>query len=404
MRNLKKELDGMKAKAARDKANFKRELEAAKADVRTAETKFEAERVAYKSAKAKIKTVKFEAATEKDVMWTRLKREVDDANSEAKATEARLKREVDDAKAEAVGLNRKLESMTEAVATAKAQLKEATSDLPLQWFCRVDEVETRFPLDVNSALSAGYNADEPSKSKSVSWSACRDGQQFSYVVDWVAFEQVNTKTGARRPISFRHRARANDALDDVAFDTVPETLRDGTIRYSIDVARLSKVDTMDMREVNFALGHLRRLKPDLTCHRVDVYFSPNVKAAFEATKREFKARGLGTTSHWVFHGTDPRNIEPIMCDGFKVGGVDEGIKVAHGSSYGYGVYTAAGPAVPLTYSGGHTIILAAALEGSQSRGKTPACDSWAPQEDWVIFNRGGQLHPKYVIHTTGASV
>ena len=41
---------------------------------------------------------------------------------------------------------------------------------------------------------------------------------------------------------------------------------------------------------------------------------------------------------WVYHGTNDENIQKIMSGGFKVGGVDIGIKVHNGSSYGLGKY------------------------------------------------------------------
>ena len=41
---------------------------------------------------------------------------------------------------------------------------------------------------------------------------------------------------------------------------------------------------------------------------------------------------------WVYHGTNDENIQKIMSGGFKVGGIDIGIKVHNGSSYGLGKY------------------------------------------------------------------
>jgi len=43
----------------------------------------------------------------------------------------------------------------------------------------------------------------------------------------------------------------------------------------------------------------------------------------------------------VYHGTSDENIVPICRDGFRIGGVN--IAVAHGKSYGIGVYTTKQP-------------------------------------------------------------
>ena len=44
------------------------------------------------------------------------------------------------------------------------------------------------------------------------------------------------------------------------------------------------------------------------------------------------------------------------------------------------------------------MILAVAVEGAQTRAQAPGSDSWAPNGDWVVFQDGAQLLPKYVLH------
>ena len=85
----------------------------------------------------------------------------------------------------------------------------------------------------------------------------------------------------------------------------------------------------------------------------------------------------------------------------KVGGVDKGVGVANGNVYGNGVYSATGPSTPMGYSKtSNTIILAKALIGNQIKATQPTtdCDSWIPQADWMIFKKGDQLLPTYVVH------
>ena len=139
------------------------------------------------------------------------------------------------------------------------------------------------------------------------------------------------------------------------------------------------------------VGHARQVR------QVDVYESPLVEEAWRSKRREIEAREGPQSLIWVFHGTALTQAAHIMSEGFKVGGRDIG--VANGSVHGVGVYTATGPGTPLMrYGHGTTVILAVAIEGSQTRAETPNCDSWTPLGDWIVFRHGAQLLPKYVLH------
>jgi len=100
---------------------------------------------------------------------------------------------------------------------------------------------------------------------------------------------------------------------------------------------------------------------------------------------------------WVFHGTPQKeNIESICVSGFKVGG--QGVGIAHGAAYGKGVYTAKGPSTPLGYGqDAKAVILCKALSGKRGN-KAEEHDSWAPNQDWLIFKTAEQLLPVYVLH------
>lgn len=191
--------------------------------------------------------------------------------------------------------------------------------------------------------------------------------------------------------------------------------------YTIDRASLDSRDTRDQQEYNFAMAQLVRLLPNAELpDRVEYYESPSVTARFNTKKLSFEQiSGKKQDPLWVFHGTSTQNVESIMTGGFKVGGVDKGIALAHGAAHGNGVYTAIGPNTPMSYSasadarnglsqynfsgagggdGKIKIILALALEGNvKGNGVRNVSDSWKPHSDWMIFKDGAQLMPKYVI-------
>jgi hypothetical protein len=89
-----------------------------------------------------------------------------------------------------------------------------------------------------------------------------------------------------------------------------------------------------------------------------------------------------------------------MCNGFLVGGA--GVQVANGTAYGQGVYSATGPNTPMGYAkSSNEVILAMAVKGKHTSGsQTAGSDSWSPKQDWMIFAKGEQLHPTYVVHYT----
>ena len=107
--------------------------------------------------------------------------------------------------------------------------------------------------------------------------------------------------------------------------------------------------------------------------------------------------GGSSKAIWVFHGTDARNIRSIMTYGFKVGG--PGGHAPNGRAFGNGIYTADGPDTPLlSYGRGKCVVLARALEGVSGSGAESGCDSWRPKADWVVFEDGAQLLPRYAIY------
>lgn len=127
-----------------------------------------------------------------------------------------------------------------------------------------------------------------------------------------------------------------------------------------------------------------------------------VRTNYESCREDFAARDLPTVEILVFHGTPTiGNVHKIVISGFKVGGVDKGVKVAHGSAYGPGVYTAISPHTPQQYAKGtNAIILAKGLRGkvATQNGFALNANSVSPNPDWVIFKKGCQVLPLYVVY------
>jgi hypothetical protein len=127
-----------------------------------------------------------------------------------------------------------------------------------------------------------------------------------------------------------------------------------------------------------------------------------VRQNYERCRESFSDQGLSTVESLVFHGTPSvDNVRNIVTGGFKVGGLDPGVRVAHGSAHGPGVYTAISPSTPQQYARGtNAIILAKGLRGRDIHRHTsdPSANSVCPNSDWIIFKQGCQVLPLYVVY------
>jgi hypothetical protein len=139
--------------------------------------------------------------------------------------------------------------------------------------------------------------------------------------------------------------------------------------------------------------------------RVEVIeYGPNskVRTNYECCRASFAAQGLSTVEALVFHGTPSLDtVRKIVTHGFKVGGKDEGVGVAHGSAHGLGVYTAISPSTPQSFcAGSNALILAKGLRGKQTQNHhtNKKANSVCPNADWIIFKEGCQVLPLYVVH------
>ena len=290
-----------------------------------------------------------------------------------------------------------------AEAKANALAMEFTSAMTIedgirQW--SFEESPGRFQAFeeyLNSRINAAYDPDDPSKSTPVSWS----DRGYSYEINWEKLVQVNVNTGKMRLVEhssatpFRPMNGASKP-----WSKLPQQHSSGCTFHSIRASDLDQSETRELAEFNFAFAQLQKLFVGSNAahvKQVDVYESPIVERNYEMKKTSLKhSREL-----WVFHGTPNIDaIAAIMSGGFKVGGRDHGVPIAHGDAYGKGVYTATGPKTPIVYAQNgnarNCVILAKALEGVKGRQNVDDC--WAPKDDWLVFKTGEQLVPKYVVH------
>jgi hypothetical protein len=256
------------------------------------------------------------------------------------------------------------------------------------WECELDKKNwVQFERTISAQLESAWGL----KAQKVAF--VRAGIAYEADFHRMVQRRVDGKYSTERTIR-RH------TVDTTACWTIPPTVVSATSRkFALKASDIESAVGREADEFKKACTHFCQVAASGAVTQVDVYESETTRRAFEDTKAEFQRFKKSTAEVWVFHGTSDVNIDSIMTTGFKVGGRDPGVPVANGSSYGVGVYTATGPATPMTYSRrGNKVILARALKGTG--GAQGVGDSWEPQADWIVFKDGKQLLPVYVIHYT----
>jgi hypothetical protein len=222
------------------------------------------------------------------------------------------------------------------------------------------------------------------------------GQQ-KYTLCFATMQQKNDDTGVMRPV------RAVPMMVRQTSTEMP--LKPGTkvgaaVKHEL---RPSASVGFESFHYNQAVGHLKALGGKANPTLVEYWENEPLANRFHAAQmRLAQHAGAETTKVWVFHGTKDEVVPQIMQHGFKVGGEGD-VKVANGSAYGQGVYSATGPGTPMGYvKGRKMIIIAKGLKGrfqDTERGGANA-DSWrGPRgREWCIFRSGDQLLPVYVVH------
>ena len=332
--------------------------------------------------------------------------------SDLKVRSAMVEREAKELRAAALRVSRAKNASEEDLQEEKIRRGE----LAPVWTCEIDVGQwVKYDETIASKLETEYQARKQSRyhqsNNQPTWSL----KSHSYTIDWDFMVQMNVQTQKGRSIRRELVPNAKKHLNasggsEKQWVSVQEEVLPGNVScYKIPASSLSEsVDSKELDEFNFAAGQLMRLQGCNNHHlgaalsfgggsrnggqrviQVDVYENKALEEQWNSKKQQ-----LGHSAckpFWVFHGTDTANIGQIMREGLKVGGKD-GVPITNGSAYGPGVYTAAGPGVPLRYGQSKSVILALGLGGQSGT------DSTRPRGDWVIFSSGAQLLPKYVLH------
>jgi len=176
--------------------------------------------------------------------------------------------------------------------------------------------------------------------------------------------------------------------------------------------------------------------PTFNIHRIDLIVNPKLQLTYEQTRREFEKLGRSTEEVVLFHGTNPRNVEPysllsrlyltngrILTGGFKIGGVG-GHRCANGQSLvistrtlfrpcltfkGTGIYCTEIASIPVnSYNGGgKSVIALLSLPGTVS--STPihkmadkigseTYDSYRSEGAIYVIRRSCQTLPCFLVH------
>ena len=237
-----------------------------------------------------------------------------------------------------------------------------------------------------------------------------------YSVDVIMMIQRNVSSGYTRKVkritkessglsSAGAIIRDDTSKIELLWKTSPTFVSKDVKKYSI-VGDPGSQNTRDLIEYNMAYGQFLRLIQAgrlVTVTQVDVYENQRLRDCYNHTRSQLSGSGRSCEEIWVFHGTSAENVAAIMLNGFQAGG-SEGVPIVNGAVFGNGIYTAKGPDTPMSYgSGARQVILARALRGRCGRDSTGGDDSWEPKGDWVVFRKGEQLLPVFVVHFHDAS-
>ncbi|KAJ8610011.1 hypothetical protein CTAYLR_006633 [Chrysophaeum taylorii] len=154
-----------------------------------------------------------------------------------------------------------------------------------------------------------------------------DGRK--YEVDFAAMTQKRLSSGTRRPVR-RSIAPVADPGVSIPFG----------VEASVGLRCVKKIEIRDLGpaaspladEFNRAWAQYNRMYISSSSSRrhharrilqIDAYDSATTHLAFASKRSDFVHAGKPVDEVWCFHGTiKDETIESIMCDGFKVGGVD----------------------------------------------------------------------------------
>ncbi|GAB5353888.1 hypothetical protein AAMO2058_000072900 [Amorphochlora amoebiformis] len=214
------------------------------------------------------------------------------------------------------------------------------------WSCKVGLEWIGYPFSISRSIEQSFNSKYSDTDDFVLGPASARG--FVYKVDFKSMEQVNTNTGQRRQV--RREARRIRSENEINYSDfcVPYVEVHGAQKWVLQDNNLLCGE--EEREFNMAFGQFTRMlnhKGEKVPKSIEVWKSSALFQRFELKRAQFIKHNKCSVSSWVFHGTDERNIDAIMTQGFKVGGKD--VKVANGTAHGKGVYCSTGSDIPLKY-------------------------------------------------------
>jgi hypothetical protein len=185
-------------------------------------------------------------------------------------------------------------------------------------------------------------------------------------------------------------------MDAIPWAIQPFKRDKGMVLYQITKENVGVDVSKEMYEFTVASGHfLRLLQQNMDITRVEALEyddNSSVRQNYEREKQQHPPDQNDPSSKeiWVFHGTAPQNVYAIASGGFKVGG--SGVNIANGAAYGNGVYTATGPNTPMAFSKNSRCVILCKGLLCGSNGHV------APHKDYIIFKRGSQLLPSYIVY------
>ena len=130
-------------------------------------------------------------------------------------------------------------------------------------------------------------------------------------------------------------------------------------------------------------------KIEFKIRKVSKIVNPDLQKLYDKHKSKMKRDKIDPDEKWVFHGTQDHIYDEICRNGFKVGGLDVGVRI--GTACGYGVYTATDPTMSIAYYSNKRIILCKGLTGKKSLNKIDNTNEFLSNTEYHSFfqdNRG----------------
>lgn len=269
-----------------------------------------------------------------------------------------------------------------------------------RWRVDVDGQWTYPGNQINAQVEAAHiDAAKPRVQAMITSDKYPAGQRYTF--DVTAMVQVNDRTGYQRklkrsPLQAPTGATAAGSSGSILPSRAPNSDSGHVKRWKLpDYAeRVQHPSDPEALHYNQAVAHFAIMTNNKLGVPTTVEFVHNttLQAQFDQCRQQMGSRAKEV---WVFHGTASANVDSILSNGFRVGGVD--VPVANGTAYGRGVYTSTAADTAHQYGAGRQVLLARALTAREGTRDDGICDMWRPRPVWAVFREGRQLLPVYVL-------